>query len=73
MLDGEIVVCATETERRMSGLQPFAELQQRIGRKAVGAKLLRDMPVVLLAYDLLENEARPARACRSRAAPRSRR
>ena len=35
-------------------VRPFAELQKRIGRKTVGPKLLRDLPVVLLAYDLLE-------------------
>ena len=35
-------------------VQPFAELQRRIGRKTLGPKLLREIPVVLLAYDLLE-------------------
>ncbi len=33
---------------------PFAQMQRRIGRKALGAKILADVPVVLLAYDLLE-------------------
>jgi DNA ligase-1 len=33
---------------------PFAQLQRRIGRKALGPKILADVPVVLLAYDLLE-------------------
>ena len=33
---------------------PFADLQKRIGRKAVGKKLLADVPVVLMAYDILE-------------------
>ena len=33
---------------------PFAELQRRIGRKAVGKKLLGEVPVNLLAYDVLE-------------------
>ncbi|MBD1598665.1 ATP-dependent DNA ligase [Pseudomonas typographi] len=36
------------------GVQPFALLQQRIGRKTLGKKLLTDLPAVLLAYDLLE-------------------
>jgi DNA ligase-1 len=49
VLDGEIVVWRDEKP------QPFAELQKRIGRKTLGAKLLRDLPVVLLAYDLLEH------------------
>lgn len=33
---------------------PFGELQRRIGRKTVGKTLLREVPVILLAYDLLE-------------------
>lgn len=33
---------------------PFAQLQRRIGRKALGAKILDEVPVVLIAYDLLE-------------------
>jgi DNA ligase 1 len=33
---------------------PFGELQRRIGRKTVGRKLLAEVPVVLLCYDLLE-------------------
>ncbi|RUR71032.1 ATP-dependent DNA ligase [Variovorax guangxiensis] len=56
VLDGEIVVW------REGRVQPFAELQKRIGRKTLGAKLLRDIPVVLLAYDILEWEGRDLRA-----------
>ncbi len=33
---------------------PFGDLQRRIGRKTVGKKLLKDVPVVFMAYDLLE-------------------
>ena len=33
---------------------PFAQLQRRIGRKTLGAKILEEVPVVLIAYDLLE-------------------
>ena len=55
VLDGEIVVW------RAGRAQPFAELQKRIGRKTVGAKLMRDVPVVLLAYDILEWEGRDLR------------
>jgi DNA ligase-1 len=33
---------------------PFAQLQRRIGRKTLGAKILADVPVSLLAYDLME-------------------
>ena len=32
----------------------FNDLQTRIGRKTVGKKLLKDVPVVIVAYDLLE-------------------
>jgi DNA ligase-1 len=33
---------------------PFAQLQRRIGRKTLGKKILAEVPVVLVAYDLLE-------------------
>lgn len=33
---------------------PFALLQRRIGRKKVSKKLLQEIPVILLCYDLLE-------------------
>ncbi|MDQ2989241.1 MAG: cisplatin damage response ATP-dependent DNA ligase, partial [Pseudomonadota bacterium] len=33
---------------------PFADLQKRIGRKTLSAKLLAELPAVLVAYDLLE-------------------
>ncbi len=33
---------------------PFAQLQRRIGRKSLGRKILDEVPVVLVAYDLLE-------------------
>ena len=56
VLDGEIAVW------RDDKVQLFAELQKRLGRKTLGAKLLRDIPVVLLAYDLLEWEGRDLRA-----------
>jgi DNA ligase-1 len=32
----------------------FAQMQRRIGRKVLGPKILADVPVVVLAYDLLE-------------------
>ena len=64
VLDGEIVVWRSdETLPGSAGrVQPFAELQKRLGRKTLGAKLLRDIPVVLLAYDLLEWQQRDLRA-----------
>jgi DNA ligase-1 len=35
----------------------FAQLQRRIGRKVLGPKILADVPVALVAYDLLEYES----------------
>lgn len=40
----------------------FAELQRRIGRKTVGKKLLADVPVILVAYDLLEHAGKDVRS-----------
>ncbi len=50
VIDGEILVM------REGDLvpQPFNLLQQRIGRKTLTKKILADVPVQLLAYDLLE-------------------
>ena len=48
VLDGEIAVW------RDGRVQPFADLQKRIGRKTVTRKILADLPVAFLAYDLLE-------------------
>ncbi len=33
---------------------PFAQMQRRIGRKALGPKILADVPAAIVAYDLLE-------------------
>jgi DNA ligase-1 len=41
--------------------QPFAQLQRRIGRKVLGSKILKDVPAVLLAFDLLEMDAADVR------------
>ncbi len=64
VLDGEIVVWRKDetSPQREGKVQPFAELQRRIGRKTLGPKLLRDIPVVLLGYDLLEWQGRDLRA-----------
>ena len=55
-LDGEILPWIDERPL------PFAELQRRIGRTKLTPKILREVPVVLLAYDLLELDARDMRA-----------
>ncbi|CAJ0890300.1 hypothetical protein AMST5_04033 [freshwater sediment metagenome] len=64
-LDGELVVLRAETvsgAEDLSGLQPFALLQQRLGRKVVSAKNLRDLPVAFIAYDILEKDGVDLRA-----------
>ena len=50
VLDGELLVWRTAKPTPES----FNTLQPRIGRKTVPRKLLKDAPVVLHAYDLLE-------------------
>ena len=50
VIDGEIVVWRDGEPR------PFAELQTRIGRKSLGARILASTPVALVAYDLLERD-----------------
>ncbi|WP_085581588.1 MULTISPECIES: ATP-dependent DNA ligase [unclassified Pseudomonas] len=52
VIDGEIVVWK-DTPGSPS-VQPFALLQQRIGRKRLDKKILEDAPVAMIAYDLLE-------------------
>ncbi len=46
----------------------FSELQKRINRKTLSAKMLAEVPVVVFAYDLLEweNEDRRAQSLRER-------
>ncbi len=48
VLDGEIVACNEE------GILPFTEMQRRINRKTLGKKLLKEVPVVFIAFDVLE-------------------
>ncbi|MEO8624479.1 MAG: ATP-dependent DNA ligase, partial [bacterium] len=55
VLDGEIMPWK-------DGALPFAQLQRRIGRKKLGPKILADVPVVLIAYDLLELAGRDMRS-----------
>ncbi len=47
VLDGELLVM------REGVVAPFADLQQRLNRKSVTAKLLREFPVAVRLYDLL--------------------
>ena len=56
VIDGEILVWRNKEGNGGADGRPapFAELQTRIGRKTLSKKILADRPVVLLAYDLLE-------------------
>jgi DNA ligase-1 len=47
IIDGEIVPARGDV------ILPFSELQKRLGRKTVSKDLLKDVPVILVAYDLL--------------------
>ena len=59
-LDGELVVLSPPEGEyaadSLDGLGSFASLQQRLGRKAVSEKTMRELPVAFIAYDLLESE-----------------
>ena len=55
VLDGEIVVW------KDGRVQPFALLQQRIGRKSLSKKILETVPVAMLVYDLLESNGEDSR------------
>lgn len=52
IIDGEIVPA------RGDKILPFSDLQKRLGRKTIGEDLLHDVPVILVAYDLLYADGR---------------
>jgi ATP-dependent DNA ligase I len=49
ILDGEILAWSPETTQAL----PFSELQKRLGRKTVSEEMLRTVPVVYMAFDIL--------------------
>lgn len=55
VIDGEILAF------RDGAPLPFSALQTRIGRKTLPKKTLTDAPVILMAYDLLEDAGRDLR------------
>jgi DNA ligase-1 len=55
VLDGELLVMREGT------VAPFTDLQQRLNRKSVTAKLLRDHPVAVRLYDMLFDGAEDLR------------
>ncbi len=57
VLDGELLASLPNGE-----VLPFAQLQRRIHRKAVGKKLLAEVPIVFYAFDLLELDGKDIRS-----------
>jgi DNA ligase-1 len=49
VIDGEILPW------RVGAPLPFAQMQRRTGRKVLGKKILSEVPVVLMGYDILES------------------
>jgi len=55
VIEGEIIPLREENSA------PFFNLQTRIGRKSINKKLLKDIPICLKAYDILEYEGQDIR------------
>ncbi|MFP5227747.1 MAG: ATP-dependent DNA ligase [Acidobacteriota bacterium] len=53
ILDGEILAWNPAAERALS----FSSLQQRLGRKRPAPEMLRDVPAVLVVFDILYRES----------------
>ncbi|WP_458096188.1 cisplatin damage response ATP-dependent DNA ligase [Roseomonas sp. WA12] len=51
VLDGELLVVRDGPDGKQ--VAPFADLQQRLNRKVIGPKMIRDYPVFVRLYDLL--------------------
>ena len=56
VIDGEILPWKDDR------VLPFTELQKRIGRKNLSAKILSEIPVILQCYDMLEFEGQDIRS-----------
>lgn len=56
VVDGEILVWQAG-DKDSGNPSPFADLQKRIGRKTLSAKLLAELPAALVAYDLLDRKS----------------
>ncbi len=56
VLDGELLAMKGDE------VLPFAVLQKRIGRKALGKAILAEAPAALMVYDILELDGRDLRA-----------
>ena len=56
VLDGEVLAWGKE------GVMPFSQLQRRLNRKKVGVRLRSEVPVVFMAYDVLEHRGQDLRS-----------
>jgi DNA ligase-1 len=56
VLDGEIVAW------KAGRVMPFGALQRRIGRQSLGGRILEDVPVRFIAFDLLEGDGQDIRS-----------
>jgi DNA ligase-1 len=55
VVDGEVLPW------KDGGPLPFTQMQRRIGRKELGPKILSEVPVLLVAFDLLEHKGEDVR------------
>ena len=53
ILDGEIVAWSNLSEQAQGHALPFSALQQRLGRKKVSGKMMQQVPVAYLVFDIL--------------------
>jgi len=54
ILDGEIVAWRRDSSKELVGRAlPFSKLQQRLGRKKVSEKLMREVPVAYVVFDVI--------------------
>ncbi len=58
VLDGELLGWDDAESKPLE----FSQLQRRLGRKKLGKKLLSEVPVVLLAFDLIEHDGEDIRS-----------
>jgi DNA ligase-1 len=61
VIDGELLILKPDAEGRLR-VQPFADLQQRLNRKTVDAKLMAAYPAGIRAYDLLAEDGQDVRS-----------
>ncbi|MEM6617196.1 MAG: cisplatin damage response ATP-dependent DNA ligase [Pseudomonadota bacterium] len=58
-IDGELLVMKPDSQFEIA---PFSDLQQRLNRKTVSAKTLREFPAFVRAYDVLNDRGEDVRA-----------